>query len=80
MEVPPVLLSGDHAAIVAWREREALRATLRKRPDLLHDAALSERRRRVLEGLRGESATEPADSSQIEETEGLASRRLDTDN
>src|SRR6185312_12859834 len=38
MEVPPVLLSGDHAAIVAWREREAPRATLRKRPDLLHEA------------------------------------------
>ncbi|MEO8504103.1 MAG: tRNA (guanosine(37)-N1)-methyltransferase TrmD [Acidobacteriota bacterium] len=80
MEVPPVLLSGDHASIVAWREREALRATLSKRPDLLHDAALPERRRRVLEGLRRELAAEPADSSQIEETEGLASRRLDTDN
>jgi tRNA (guanine37-N1)-methyltransferase len=33
--VPPVLTSGDHAAILRWREREALRATLEKRPDLL---------------------------------------------
>jgi tRNA (guanine37-N1)-methyltransferase len=33
--VPEVLLSGDHAAIRRWREREALRATAAKRPDLL---------------------------------------------
>jgi len=35
MAVPEVLLSGDHAAIRRWREREALRATREKRPDLL---------------------------------------------
>ncbi len=35
LAVPEVLTSGDHAAIRRWREREALRATLRKRPDLL---------------------------------------------
>jgi tRNA (guanine37-N1)-methyltransferase len=33
--VPEVLMSGDHAAIRRWREREALRATAAKRPDLL---------------------------------------------
>ena len=33
--VPPVLLSGDHAAIAAWRQREAVRRTLQRRPDLL---------------------------------------------
>ena len=27
MEVPPVLLSGDHEAVRAWREKEALRLT-----------------------------------------------------
>ena len=32
---PPVLLSGDHAAIARWRRREALRRTLERRPDLL---------------------------------------------
>jgi tRNA (guanine37-N1)-methyltransferase len=36
-----VLLSGDHAAITRWRRREALRQTLRKRPDLLAGADLS---------------------------------------
>jgi tRNA (guanine37-N1)-methyltransferase len=35
MEVPAVLLSGDHAAIERWRREAALRATREKRPDLL---------------------------------------------
>jgi len=34
-EIPPVLLSGDHAKIKAWREGEALRITRERRPDLL---------------------------------------------
>ena len=32
--VPPVLLSGDHAAIAAWRHAEAERVTRVRRPDL----------------------------------------------
>ena len=42
MEVPEVLLNGDHAKIKAWRRRESLAATLRFRPDLLASAPLSE--------------------------------------
>ena len=34
-EVPPVLLSGDHAAIARWRRDSALRRTARNRPDLV---------------------------------------------
>jgi tRNA (guanine37-N1)-methyltransferase len=34
-DVPPVLLSGDHAAIARWRHDAALDATRRLRPDLL---------------------------------------------
>jgi len=41
MEVPDVLLNGDHAKIRAWRRKESLRATLRFRPDLLEKADLS---------------------------------------
>ena len=37
LAVPPVLLSGHHAAIDRWRRREALRRTLERRPDLLAD-------------------------------------------
>lgn len=34
-EVPSVLLSGNHEKIRIWREKESLRITLQKRPDLL---------------------------------------------
>ena len=34
-EVPPVLLSGDHAAIARWRRDSALRRTAQNRPDLV---------------------------------------------
>ena len=34
-EVPPVLLSGDHAAIVRWRAEQAQRRTEINRPDML---------------------------------------------
>lgn len=34
-EVPPVLLSGNHAAIARWRREQAENATREKRPDLL---------------------------------------------
>ena len=34
-KVPDILLSGDHAGIEQWRQREALGLTRRRRPDLL---------------------------------------------
>ncbi len=34
-EVPPVLLSGNHAAIAAWRREQSIERTRRVRPDLL---------------------------------------------
>lgn len=34
-EVPPVLLSGNHAAIAAWRRERSVERTRRVRPDLL---------------------------------------------
>jgi tRNA (guanine37-N1)-methyltransferase len=37
--VPPVLLSGDHAAIKAWRKQQALAKTQERRPDLLDKQA-----------------------------------------
>ena len=39
-DVPPVLLSGDHAAIRAWRHDQAVRRTAERRPDLAHPAVL----------------------------------------
>jgi tRNA (guanine37-N1)-methyltransferase len=34
-EVPPILLSGNHGAIAAWRREQQLERTRRVRPDLL---------------------------------------------
>jgi len=36
-EVPPVLLSGNHGAIAAWRREQQLARTAARRPDLLPD-------------------------------------------
>ena len=46
--VPEVLSSGNHDQIRRWRRRTALEKTMRNRPDLLHDAALSEEDKRLL--------------------------------
>jgi tRNA (guanine37-N1)-methyltransferase len=51
-EVPPVLLSGDHAAIARWRRAESLRRTAVRRPDLLAalpDGTLTDSERAVLD-------------------------------
>lgn len=42
MQVPKVLLSGDHQAIARWREIQALGRTHERRPDMMEETALSE--------------------------------------
>ena len=37
LEVPEILLSGNHAAIRRWKRKEALRVTQQRRQDLLID-------------------------------------------
>ena len=49
LAVPEVLLSGDHAASERWRQRQAVRATLEKRPDLVEGATLTPEQRDELE-------------------------------
>jgi tRNA (guanine37-N1)-methyltransferase len=51
MEVPRVLLSGNHLAISKWRKKEALRKTLDQRPDLLKREILSEEDLKFLEEI-----------------------------
>ena len=51
-KVPEVLLSGDHAKIEAWRREQALQRTLKKRPDMLEKAELSEKDKKFVEGLK----------------------------
>jgi len=40
LDVPDVLLSGDHARIAAWRHEQSVRRTAERRPDLLHPSAM----------------------------------------
>lgn len=40
-EVPEILLSGNHEAIRKYRVRESIRATIKKRPDLINSKELS---------------------------------------
>jgi tRNA (guanine37-N1)-methyltransferase len=49
LEVPAVLLSGDHRAVDRWRHREALRRTFERRPDLLVGRMLSDDERTLLD-------------------------------
>jgi tRNA (guanine37-N1)-methyltransferase len=51
LAVPPVLVSGHHAAIQRWRRREALRRTLEQRPELLERAELSGEDRALLKEI-----------------------------
>lgn len=48
MEVPEVLLNGDHKKISQWRREQALLATARMRPDLLAAASVTPAERRWL--------------------------------
>lgn len=55
LEVPPVLLSGDHGAISAWRHAQAVRRTAERRPDLVRPDALA-----GLDGVEGAYDVAPA--------------------
>lgn len=52
LAAPQVLLNGDHRQIRRWRREQQLRKTLKNRPDLLEQAALSDEDRRLLEAIR----------------------------
>ena len=54
MQVPEVLVNGDHDEIRKWRRRSALQKTLRNRPDLLRDAELSKEDRKLLAEIEAE--------------------------
>ncbi len=53
-DVPAVLLSGDHAAIAAWRRKQALGRTWLKRPDLLQTVALDAEDEKLLDEFKRE--------------------------
>jgi tRNA (guanine37-N1)-methyltransferase len=44
-EVPPILLSGNHAEVARWRREQSILRTMERRPDLLAKADLTEEER-----------------------------------
>ncbi|MBQ6395706.1 MAG: tRNA (guanosine(37)-N1)-methyltransferase TrmD [Atopobiaceae bacterium] len=51
MDVPSVLLSGDHGAVDRWRRRNSLERTVFLRPDLITDADISPEERQYIENV-----------------------------
>lgn len=54
MEVPDVLLSGNHAEIEKWREEQSILRTFERRKDLLETAPLTDHQRKFLIQLKNE--------------------------
>jgi tRNA (guanine37-N1)-methyltransferase len=54
MSVPDVLLSGNHAEIRRWRRKEALKATMKKRPDLLEKVELGPEDKKLMGEIEAE--------------------------
>ncbi len=52
LDVPPVLVSGDHGAVRRWRLQQSLARTLARRPDLLAGRALTREERTLLDEVR----------------------------
>lgn len=48
LDVPEVLVGGNHAEILKWRRAESLRITFERRPDLLETAELTPKERAMI--------------------------------
>ncbi|MCC6543539.1 MAG: tRNA (guanosine(37)-N1)-methyltransferase TrmD [Nitrospirae bacterium] len=55
MDVPSILISGNHEVIRQWRRRQAVANTLIKRPDILEGAVLSDEDMNILKEIKEES-------------------------
>jgi len=51
-QVPEILLSGHHANVDKWRREQSIIRTLRKRPDLLEEAVLTDKEKKFLDSVR----------------------------
>jgi tRNA (guanine37-N1)-methyltransferase len=65
LEVPEVLLSGDHARVARWRREQSLRRTLAQRPDLLESAPLSESDRKLLREIAQEETPAAREAPEV---------------
>ena len=55
MEVPHVLLSGNHEEIRKWRETKSIEKTYKTRPDLLDKLELTQDQKTIVESLDGDN-------------------------
>lgn len=53
MDVPEVLLSGDHGKVEAWRRKQAVIRTAQQRPDLIEGACLTPQERALAQEIMG---------------------------
>ncbi|WP_419155387.1 tRNA (guanosine(37)-N1)-methyltransferase TrmD [Weissella minor] len=54
LKVPEVLTSGNHAKIAEWKQKEALRRTYQRRPDLLDTYEFTPEAQRLLREVKAE--------------------------
>jgi len=52
LDVPDVLMSGNHALIDEWRQKESLRRTYNRRPDLIAEMDLTDQEKKWLEEFK----------------------------
>lgn len=52
MKVPEVLMNGDHKKIALWNQKEALRRTYLRRPDLIDHRRLTSTQKKLLADVR----------------------------
>jgi tRNA (guanine37-N1)-methyltransferase len=67
LEVPEVLLGGNHEAIRRWRRRESVRRTWERRPDLLKAADLDDEDEALLQELQGNECATNANGNAVVE-------------
>lgn len=58
MEVPAVLLSGDHEKVRVWRRKESLRRTFLRRPELIEKIELTKEDKKLLEIIKEEEGSQ----------------------
>ncbi|MFW6380941.1 MAG: tRNA (guanosine(37)-N1)-methyltransferase TrmD [Bacillota bacterium] len=55
MKVPDILLSGDHGRVDRWRQKQSLKRTWLRRPDLLKNRQLTPEQKQLLAEIKGET-------------------------
>ncbi|WP_414840129.1 tRNA (guanosine(37)-N1)-methyltransferase TrmD [Carnobacterium sp. TMP28] len=55
MKVPDVLISGNHKKIAEWQEKESLRRTYLRRPDMLTDTVFTKDQKKWLDDIKKET-------------------------